>query len=447
MPYEDERAGLAAIRAIAESGIVDDFRDQMQDRHSGEPLPLPPFMSCPQGTSRTHILAIDGSNIYEQIPGALPCTEAGLVSLGIVLIDLQKLGSLQRLPESRAVNPRLLRDTEKGQTLGMMLPGQNAEKKDGTSPRTWFRQTLNSELEKAHFGGETLADTLHHLLHLGARPTINYCPNQQDGCEADHLPLPAPGEQGNCHLCGEVLLPSDGLRIHEQFIENASPIECHNRVQDTLELLALVNSLRYLAQSEKGLTAISHTAFVMDGQLAALGTIAVLGLAIRKELHAIQKTLQERRPGANLLVMSGVKSGPFVEHAAELDRAPAPNKRIPPAHMWLPNNAYIRANIIARSSQSNKPWGEYTHFGRPVVLKTDAGQRLVFNIAQPELDPTPDDEHPITSAPPPQVLADAIATASPLGLGTDQFLALRRAHSQAAIPLRAGTDLIKSLAP
>lgn len=454
MPYEDERAGLAAIRAIAESGIVDDFRAQMQDRHSGEPLPLPPFMSCPQGNSRTHILAIDGSNIYEGIPGALPCTEAGLVSLGIVLIDLQKLGALQRLPESRAVNPRLLRDTEKSQSLGMMLPGQNAGHKDGTSPRTWFRQILNSELEKAHLGGETFADTLHHLLQLGNRPTINYCPNnepnkygEEGGCEAVQLPIPAPGTQGSCYACGEILLPSDGLRIHEQFIENASPIECHSRVRDTLELLALVNCLRYLAKSEKGLAAISNTAFVMDGQLAALGTIAVLGLAIRKELHEIQKTLQETRPNANLLVMSGVKSGPFVDHAAELDRAPAPDKRIPRAHVWLPDNAYIRANIIARSSHSSKPWGEYTHFGRPVVLKTDAGQRLVFNIAQPELDPTPDDEHPITSAAPPQVLADAIATASPLGLGTDQFLVLRRAHSQAAIPLRAGTDLIQSLAP
>ena len=447
MPYEDERAGLAAIRAIAESGIVDDFRAQMQDRHSGEPLPLPPFMSCPQGTSRTHILAIDGSKIYEPIPGALLCTEAGLVSLGIVLIDLQKLGALQRLPESHAVDPRLLRDTEKGKTLGMMLPGQNAAHKDGTSPRTWFRRKLNSELEEAHLGGETFADTLHHLLQLGNDPTINHCPNWQDDCKAVQLPIPAPGTQSECPSCGEVLLPSDGLRIHEQFIENASVEECHSRVQNTLELLALVNSLRYLTQSPKGLPAISHTAFVMDGQLAALGTIAVLGLAIKKELHTIQKKLRQTNPGANLLVMSGVKSGPFVDHAAELDRAPTPNKRIPPNHVWLPDNAYIRANIIARSSQSAKPWGEYTHFGRPVVLKTAAGQRLVFNIAQPELDPMPDDRHPITSAPPPQVLADAITTASPLGVGTDQFLALRRAHSQAAIPLRAGTDLIKSLAP
>lgn len=446
MPYEDERAGLAAIRAIADSGVVDDFRDQLQDRRSGEPLPLPPFLPCPTGSSRPHILAIDGSDVYDKIPGALPCTEAGVVSLGMVLINLHKLGSLQRQPESGAVDPRLLRKTETGKTLGIMLPGMNAGRRDGTSPRTWFRQILNSELGKAHFGGESLADTLHHLLHLGARPTINHCPNQEDGCEESHLPIPKPGTQSSCPSCGEVLLPSDGLRIHEQFIENQSPRECHSRVRDALEVLALVNSLRYLATSERGLTAISNTAFVMDGQLATLGTIAVLGLAIRKELHRIQEFLQDVRPNAKLLIMSGVKSGPFVDHAEELDWAPAPNQRIPLNHVWLPNNEYIRANIIARSSQSDKPWGEYTHFGRPVILKTAAGQRLVFNIAQPELPPNPDPDNPLTNAPSPQALADAIGTASPLGIGTDQFLVLRRAHSQAAIPLRAGTDLIQSLA-
>ena len=437
MPYQDERAGLAAIRAIAESGVVETFRAELQERHSGQPLPLPPFQPCPVGTSRTHILAIDGSDIYEPIPGALPSTEAGLVSLGMVVMDLKRLETLQRLPESGAVNPRLLRETEKGESLGMMLPGMNAGKKDGTDPKTWFRQIFNSELEKAKVGGETFAETLHHL--LGPAHKIDECPNP--GCSGKDLDLPRPGQVGYCPTCGVEVLLTDGLRIHTQFVENTSPTECHSRVRDTLEILALVNSLRYLAKSEVGLTAIGNTAFVMDGQLAAFGTIAVLAQAVRKELQCIQSALNEKRPGTLLLVMSGVKSGPFVNHAEELDRAPAPGQNIPADHLWLPDNDYIRANIVARHSNSPTPWGELTHYGRPVVLKTATGQRLVLNIAQPEAEP------PLTNAAAPLALDDAINTAGPLGVGTDQFLALRRAHNRAAIPLRAGTDLIKSLAP
>ena len=437
MPYEDERAGLAAIRAIAESGVVETFRAELQERHSGQPLPLPPFQPCPAGPSRTHILAIDGSNIYQPIPGALPSTEAGLVSLGVVVMDLKKLETLQRLPESGAVSPRLLRETEKGESLGMILPGMNAGKKDGTDPRTWFRKIFNSELENASVGGETFAETLHHL--LGPDHKIDHCPNPD--CSRENLSVPGPGQVDHCPTCGVEVLLTDGLRIHTQFVENTSPTECHSRVRDTLEILALVNSLRYLVQSGPGRVAIGNTAFVMDGQLAAFGTVAVLAEAVRKELQDIQSALDEKHPGALLLVMSGVKTGPFVNHAEELDQAPAPGQHIPDDHLWLPDNDYIRANIVARHSDSQKPWGTVTHYGRPMVMKTKAGQRLVLNIAQPEA------ERPLTDAVDPVVLGDAVNTAGPLGVGTDQFLALRRAHHRAAIPLRAGTDLIRSLAP
>ena len=108
-----------------------------------------------------------------------------------------------------------------------------------------------------------------------------------------------------------LIVTTDALRVHEQFIENQSAVECHIRVMQTLEMLALVNSLRHLVQSDQGLTALANTAFVMDGQLAAFGTIAVLAQAIRRELKSIQAKLQAFRPDAQLLVISGVKSGAF----------------------------------------------------------------------------------------------------------------------------------------
>ena len=435
MPYQDEKAGLDAIRAITESGVVEDFRTKMVERHTGVPLPLPTFEPCPAGKSRGYVVAIDGSNIYAPIPGALPCTEAGLVSLGMVVIDIRKLESLSHLPASGAVDPRQLRETERSVSLGLMLPGQNAGRKDGTEPRTWFREILNKELEDAQLGGESFADTLYHL--LGEARAVR-CPN--DDCK-EEVGIPTPGSVGACKVCGERVFVSDGLRIQEQFLENDSPTECHSRARDALEILALVNTLRYLAASDRGLRAIANTAFVMDGPLAAFGTIAVLARAVRKEIRRVQECVERQQADATLLIMSGVKSGPFVDHAEELDRAPEPNKRLPKNHFWLPDNDYIRANIVARNSQQSKPWGELTYYGRPVVLKTSDGQRLVLNLAQPEADP------PLTNGPRPNALGGALATAGPLGVGTNQFLALRRVHSHAAIPLKRGTDLIQSLAP
>ena len=435
MPYPDERAGLAAIQAIADSAEFRDFRARLQPPRAEAVLDLPPFRPSPSGRVRTHLVAIDGSQVYDTFPGRLPDTHAGVVSLGVVVMNLQELTALDRLPETDSVNPRKLRETEHGRSLGVLLPGTNARTTDGMAPRDWFRHRLDETLNSISLGGETFAQTLYNI--LGFYHKIRRCPNP--ACQNTYLPMPQPNIHGTCAMCDTTILMSDALRIHDQFIDNQSAIECHIRVMQTLEVLALVNSLRHLANSEDGLRAISNTAFVLDGQLAAFGTIAVLAQAIRKELGVIQNTLHAFLPEAQLLVMSGVKSGPFVRHAEELDRAPAPNRRIPANNVWLPDNEYIRKVIVAGSSDKSAPWGELTHYGRPMVLKTVGGQRLILNIAQPEAEP------PLTDQPAPRVLGDAISTAGLLGLGTDQFVALRRAHRWASIPLKAGIDLIHSL--
>lgn len=435
MPYADERAGLAAIQAIADSEEFKEFRARLQPPSPETVLDLPPFRPSPAGRSRTHLVAIDGSIVHDHFPGRLPETQAGAVSLGVVVMDLEKLASLKKLPQSGAVNPRELRDTEDGKSLGTILPGSNATTVDGLGPRDWFRHCFNETLGGVSLGGENFSESLYHI--LGSDHRIRRCPNTE--CDGRNLDTPPPGTFGACPSCETAILTTDALRIHEQFVENQSAEECHIRVMQSLEMLALINSLRHLSKSKEGLTAISNTAFVMDGQLAAFGTIAVLAQAIRKELRVIQESLQEQHPDAQLLVMSGVKSGPFVRHAEELDRAPAPNKRIALNNYWLPNNQYIRDHIVAGSSVDSAPWGELTHYGRPVILKTRKGQRLVLNIAQPEVEP------PLTDRQVPRALGDAISTAGPLGVGTDQFLALRRAHRWASIPLKEGTDLIHSL--
>ena len=443
MPYSNEYAGLEAIRLIADSGMVDEFRDAMVSRKPEEPLLLPEFLPCPpNGRVRGHVLAIDGSVITKDIPGALPCTEAGLVSLGVVVMNLNDLSRLERLPQSGAVNPRLLRETEHADSFGVMLPGRNAARNDGMDPRTWFRHIINDKLENSRIPeeGESFAETLHYLFSLGERNIERSvrCPSAD--CEIQ-VTLPKPYERGECENCGEEILLSDGLRIHEEFYENAPVGGCHSRFMNTLEILALMNSLRYLSLTHEGRQALSDTVFVMDGPLAAFETIAVLSRAVRTELRSIQNQLRRQFSDSSLVVLSGIKSGAFVNHAHDLDRSPEPDVRIPNEHYWMPDNTYIQEHIVAKisSSPNPKPWGELTYYGRPVILKTTGGQRLVLNLAQPEAAP------PLTNADTPYALADALATANNLGVGSHEFLALQRAHNKASIPLQTGTDLIQSL--
>ena len=163
MPYANEYAGLEAIRLIADSGMVDEFRDAMVSRKPEEPLLLPDFLPCPpNGRVRGHVLAIDGSVVTKDIPGALPCTEAGLVSLGVVVMNLNDLSRLERLPQSGAVNPRLLRETEHADSLGVILPGRNAARNAGFSCTVSERALI------------ILAPSLRSFAHPGTRPQRSF---------------------------------------------------------------------------------------------------------------------------------------------------------------------------------------------------------------------------------------------------------------------------------
>ena len=175
MPYPDEKAGLAAIQAIADSTEFAEFRARLQPPSQDAVLPLPPFRPSPSGNARTHLVAIDGSQVYDHFPGRLPDTHAGVVSLGVVVIKLSKLSSLDKLPVSGAVNPRELRETEDGRSLGALLPGTNAKTVDGLGPREWFRLSFNDTLNRVSLGGETFAESLYHVLAARPRNTVGEC--------------------------------------------------------------------------------------------------------------------------------------------------------------------------------------------------------------------------------------------------------------------------------
>ena len=91
---------------------------------------------------RPVVVALDGSSIYHRIPARLPATEAGLVSISIVQINVDQLSNLSQLPESGAIDPVQLRGTEDASTLQLALPGRNARSVDGKVSRDWFRSSV-----------------------------------------------------------------------------------------------------------------------------------------------------------------------------------------------------------------------------------------------------------------------------------------------------------------
>ena len=434
MPYPNERAGFFAVGDLERRRIVEAFGNELEQESNLPRNPLPAFDPFPQNedSARPVIVALDGSSIYHRIPARLPATEAGLISIAIVQINIDQLSNLTQLPKSGAIDPVQLRNTEDASTLQLALPGRNARSVDGKVSRDWFRSSIQEVLETGHFGDETLAETLHALLDNTNNQRTIKCPNIL--CKSKPR-TPRRGKmRSRCNECNSEIFLSDALRAQERFSDEEPCGDAHGRVRHALEILCLMNLLRGLAKTEKGRVALGNIAFVLDGPLAAFGTIAVLQAGILRELRRIENLLHPN----HLLIMSAIKTGSFVQYFSELDEGPEPDSRIPPGTAFLPDDAYIRKNIIP--GVQSQPWGKITYFGRPLVVKTYDGQRLLLNLAQPEANP------PLTNANSPAVLGEAIATAEHLGIGHHEFLPLRRAHAKAAIPLRIGKAIIESLA-
>lgn len=117
--------------------------------------------------------------------------------------------------------------------------------------------------------------------------------------------------------------------------------------------------------------------------------------------------------------------------------------RVPPQSVYLLTNDYIRRNIVF--SDSDKPHGLGTYFGRHVFYKTASGARIVATT--PFLRPADRD---LTRADVDQFprLADAMALLDRLVSSRypNAVTPLIVAHSEAAIPLHLGKEVLERLA-
>lgn len=145
------------------------------------------------------------------------------------------------------------------------------------------------------------------------------------------------------------------------------------------------------------------------------------------------------------MLFSLIKSGQFFEHFEQLDfdEVKGPNGRYPPQTALLPDMAYIHEAVVYRAPDA-KPWGADTYYGRIALYKSKSGQRIVINTPKTtaaSLDPSNMDLDAYPGLPEIVGIVDRLSTY----LFDGGFVPIVRAHSHAAIPLKMGGEIIKSL--
>jgi hypothetical protein len=207
------------------------------------------------------------------------------------------------------------------------------------------------------------------------------------------------------------------------------------------ERMLLLNFLRTIEQ-KNWIDSLSRIAFVIDGPLAVFGHPAWLKDAIQKELQRLNRHVREAT-GSDLLLLGIEKSGTFMEHFVRLDTNPDGSPgRFPSGAALLLTDGYIKQHIIL--SQSDRPYGYQTYFGRKILYKTRSGARIVgmtpyleelhTNLVTAHLEQFPR-------------LADALALLDAL-VSTrypDAVVPIVEAHAQATIARGIGTRVLEQL--
>lgn len=245
-----------------------------------------------------------------------------------------------------------------------------------------------------------------------------------------------------CPHSNEALFSTDALRLHELMNPKGSNGEMFGQIMSTLEKLWLIHILRAFEKKD-WLATLRRVAFVMDGPLAVFSSSSWLTKVISSELTRLND-LQKKINGVDLLIIGIEKSGVFFNHFNEIDTTKdGITDKFPKQSALLLDDAYIKQNIIF--SESSKPYGKDTYFGRKFFYKTVSGQKIVpvvafFNEYQQD----------ISTAKPDQFtrLADIMNLLDKLVSNRypNSISPLISAHAEAAIPLNIGKRIFEDMA-
>jgi hypothetical protein len=446
MPYENEYAQYKPLRRIAESERVKKLLGNYKVKEQSERVDLPSLNIL----SRTEleqsewepnwVLAIDGSHAEVVLQNGYPGAEAAYVTVASVLIDTLKI---RELDEHRPVDPQIFKTVEQAEAIDCALPGCNVVYDGEQSAKTSFRRAIFEIFSEERLAedSETLLDTYEVLLKYKPDTRNQRCPFED--CPDDNAVYqPKMGTYPCTCTLKLTNYSTDALRIHERMNPAGSNGAIFSEVMQVLERIWLIHILRVF--EEKGLLSVlKRVAIVIDGPLAVFGQPAWLSDAIQKELNRIN-ALVKSITGKDILLVGIEKTGTFVEHFTQIDtNEDGSVGRFPQDSVLLLTDQYIKQHIIF--SESNRPYGYATYFGRKLLYKTFTGAMIVAVF--PFLDET---HQQLSTATPNQFprLVDGLNLLNQLVSSryTNSITPLVSAHSEASIPLHLGNKVLEKLA-
>lgn len=446
MGFEGEFASYEPLRRILSGRKVKSLQDSLIVNDNTNPdinlLTKHTFTKSqlPSNYSPNYIIAIDGGYHAAKIQNGFPGAEIGYIAISasLILNDEAEL-----ISKKTFINPKDFRKTEKASTLDTVIPGCNVIIKGEVDTKSSMRRMLFEELASTRVfeGGETLLETYEYLLKLKLKDGFSR-PAKSPIADWENTDMVYKYGRYKCLKSSQWLYSTDALRLHELMDPVSDNGGMYGQIMSMLEKLWLIHILR--AFEQKGwFELLGKIIIALDGPLACFSTWSWMHKTIIKEVNRINEA-QKQKTHTDLLIFGIEKSGAFYNHFETIDteNSGVLGKFEKQTGILL-DDAYIKKNIIY--SDSRKPYGEGTYFGRKLFYKTKTNHRLVVNTAfltehHADLATANTDQYPR--------LADLINILD--GLTSSRYpnsiTPLTVAHSEAAIPLNLGKRIFDEIA-
>lgn len=387
------------------------------------------------------IIAIDGDYSKHQIQNGFPGAEMGYITVSTVLILMDKLKELE---DSRFVDPKKYRETEKPTSIDCLMVGCNTVLDDEKSAKSTMRRILYEKLKETRTfdEAETLLQTYEALLKYKIeRGSSNKSKCPHEDCNED---LEENFGIYECENCKGKLYSTDALRLHELMNPVGTNGEMYGQIMSNLKRLQLIHLLRSFEQKKGAFSALKRVAFFIEGSLSVPSSSSWLAISIREELTRLNQKVQENF-GQDLLIMGIERTGNFVNHFSDIDtKANGGQDNFPHRSAFLLTNDYIKDNIVLNENP-DFIYLKDTAFGRKFFYKTKAGYRVVPSIAtfsEYQRNPKMAAQEQFPR------LADCLKLLDKLVSSRydSSVMPLATAHAEAAIPLNLGKAIFDDIA-
>lgn len=330
------------------------------------------------------IISIDGSNYEASIRKELPFTRVGFVKISSLLI---KRNSFKKLSDSDFVDPfEVAKLSKNNSSLSFALPSSNMCYKGEYNVRNSFRKNMDEALYNCRFSEYDASTSLRTTLFRMA--TLRSCDPNADKdklilfkcptCSAENIELWDVPETQRCPHCGNVIYPSDCLRIWEDVSDSGSNQSALTRFTSALMHLLLIHYIRLLKEKnpDSYLNSLSDLCFIINGPLAVFGNPAWLHSSILKYLYDVNKELIDSgRPP--IIVMGVLKSGAICDYFKMIGSSVAKSS------IYSVSDEFRDKYINFDRQPSSTTFGAETYYGQDFLLKTENGKLFVFNALLP----------------------------------------------------------------